>query len=81
MTDQAYPNQSHLLKLVIRHVQLNLTKVLLTSLQLSKLRITYKVAGKRLKRTAGFSLEIPFILTCTGLERVVVWIQRKVNEK
>ena len=68
-------------KLALGHVPLNLSKVLSRSLQLPYPILTCKVTGKRVNRSAGYSLEIPVIYNCTGLEKAVAWIQRKKSEE
>ena len=67
--------------LVVGHVSLNLSKVLLNFLQLPNSLLTCKVTGKRMNKGEDYGLEIPVAYTCTGLEKVVAWIQGKIGEK
>ena len=39
------------------------------------------MTGKRVNRGASYGLEILVIYDCTGLEKAVAWIQRKISEE
>ena len=66
-------------KLVVVHVPLTFSKVLFKLLQQLNSILTYKVTGKQLNRGAGYGLAVPITYTCTGLKKVVAWIQRKIS--
>ena len=37
--------------------------------------------GKRLKRGAGYGLEIPVVCTLNGREKAIEWIKSKIQEE
>ena len=65
----------------VGHVPINISKLLVKFLQLPNSFPTCKVTGRRVNRGAGYGLEIPVNYTCTGHQKTVDWIKKKINEE
>ena len=50
-------------------------------LNISNMSFKFLQLPNQMNKGTGYGLEVPFTYTCTGLEKVVVWIQRKISEE
>ena len=65
---------------LVRHMPRNITKFGYKFLKLPISKLSCKVKGKRLKRGAGYGLEIPVICKFNGHEKAIEWIKSKIQE-
>ena len=58
----------------------NISKFVCKFLKLPNWKISCKLKGMRLNRSAGYGLEIPVIYTFNGHEKAIEWIKSKIQE-
>ena len=68
-------------KLVVGNVPLNLSKLFFKFLQVPNSIVICKVTGKRVNRDVDYGLQLPNTRTCTVLEKIVAWIERKIVKR
>ena len=56
----------------------NISKFVYKFLKLPNSKLSWKVKGKRLKKGAGYGLEIFVIFTFNGHEKDIEWIKSKI---
>ena len=59
----------------------NIFKFVCKFLKLPNSKLSWKVKGKRLNRSAGYGLEVPVTYMLNGYEKAIEWIKSKIQEE
>ena len=65
---------------LVGHMPRNISKFVYEFLKLPNSKLSCKVKGKRLNKSAEYGLEIPVIYTFNGHEKGIEWIKSKMEE-